>query len=79
MAIYTAIEPSCDTVNGAMSRQCHGMPTNPIVHDTLANCQPRFSLLHMFGSTLTVVPARFADYEKLGVDSVGKQADHETK
>lgn len=36
-------------------------------------------MLHMHGSSLTVIPADFTNYKQLCVDSVGKQTDHETK
>ena len=73
------IEPSCDTVNGAISRDNHGKPTNPIVHDTLHNGQPRIDLDYLSEGALTVVPAYFANDEKLCVDAVGKKTHHETE
>jgi len=77
--MYIAIEQNCDTVNGALRSDSHEIPTNPRVHVTLHKCQSRLNLVHVFGSALTIIPVRFANDEKLSVDSVGKKAYHETE
>lgn len=49
------------------------------MHITLYRRQPSVKDLYVFESALTVIPARFADDEKLCVDSIGKKAHHKTE
>ena len=46
-----------------------------MVHVTLQKDQLHHNSLYKFGSALTIIPACFANNEKLCVDPVGEKAD----
>ena len=70
--MYIATEPTCNVVNDTIiPRDSHGTPTNATVHVTLANCQLRYNPINVTKCALTIIPAWFANDEKLCVDPVG--------